>query len=195
MNPDRTALINFFQQTIAFTDELAKDVASNFLYTEFKKGEFFLREGKVNNEYIFLETGFMRAFLLDTNGNEVTTNFFTPKNVVFEVASFFQRIPSQENIQALSDCHGWLLTFNQLNTLFHTIPAFREFGRTILVQGFASLKTRTLSMINKTAEQRYEIMLTSNPEIFQHAPLKYIASYLGVTDTSLSRIRKEFLKN
>jgi len=78
--------------------------------------------------------------------------------------------------------------------LFHSIPEFRDFGRSILVKGFASLKIRMLSMITETAEERYASLLHSNPEIFQYAPLKQIASYLGITDTSLSRIRKEILK-
>ena len=64
----------------------------------------------------------------------------------------------------------------------------------ILVNGFITLKERMLSMINLTAEQRYEQLLIAKPEIFQHASLKTIASYLGITDTSLSRIRKEFSK-
>jgi len=63
-----------------------------------------------------------------------------------------------------------------------------------LVKAFASLKVRMLSMITETAEERYEMLIKRNPEIFQFAPLKYIASYIGVTDTSLSRIRKEFAK-
>jgi hypothetical protein len=71
---------------------------------------------------------------------------------------------------------------------------FRDFGRSILVKGFSSLKIRMLSMITETAEQRYDTMLKTNPEIFQQAPLKHIASYLGITDTSLSRIRKEYTK-
>jgi len=81
-----------------------------------------------------------------------------------------------------------------LNKLFHELYEFREFGRHILVKGFAALKSRMLSMITETAEERYAGLLKTNPEIFQHAPLKTIASYLGITDTSLSRIRKEFSK-
>jgi CRP-like cAMP-binding protein len=77
--------------------------------------------------------------------------------------------------------------------LFHSIPEFREFGRANLVNAYAGLQERTLSMINLTAEQRYENLIASQPEIFQHSPLKYIASYLGVTDSSLSRIRKDFV--
>lgn len=78
----------------------------------------------------------MRAFLHDTEGNDVTINFYSANSVVFEVTSFFQRVPTQENIQALTACVGWVLTFDELNMLFHTIPAFREFGRAILVKGF-----------------------------------------------------------
>jgi hypothetical protein len=63
-----------------------------------------------------------------------------------------------------------------------------------LVRGYAALKARMLSMITDTAEERYEKLLQSNPEVFQHAALKHIASYLGITDTSLSRIRKELTK-
>ena len=74
------------------------------------------------------------------------------------------------------------------------MPEFRDFGRSILVKGFSSLKVRMLSMITETAEQRYDTLLKTNPEIFQHAALKHIATYLGITDTSLSRIRKEYTK-
>jgi len=69
---------------------------------------------------------------------------------------------------------------------FHALPEFREFGRSVLVDGFSTLKNRMLSTITETAEDRYAAPLKSNPEIFQHAPLKYIASYLGITDTSLA---------
>lgn len=98
-------------------------------------------------------------------------------------------------MQAITDSEGWCITYEQLNMLFHALPEFREFGRKMLVDGFSSLKTRMLSMITDTADERYAKLLVTNPEILRHAPLKHIASYLGVTDTSLSRIRKEFLKN
>jgi len=191
---NRELLHQYIQQTLPIEGEKAREITAKFIRKTLKKGDVFLKEGKVSDEYLFLEEGFMRSYLFDTEGNEVTVNFFSQTSLVFEVGSFFQRVPSQENIQALADCSGWVLTYNQLNDLFHTIPEFREFGRAVLVKGFIAFKNRTLSMINKTAEQRYEALLKSNPEIFRNAPLKYIASYLGITDTSLSRIRKEFSK-
>ncbi|HEY2582420.1 MAG TPA: Crp/Fnr family transcriptional regulator [Mucilaginibacter sp.] len=172
----------------------ATQIAEQFDYKSISKNQFLLAAGKVSDEYLFLEKGCMRTFAHDTAGNEVTTNFCLPGQVAFEVSSFFNRTRSKENIQALTDCEGWFITYEQLNNLFHTLPEFREFGRSVLVRGFTDLKTRMLSMITETAEERYEILLQTKPEIFQLAPLKYIASYLGITDTSLSRIRKELLK-
>ncbi len=191
---DPSALIRFFQSVHPSSEAIAREIAAHFHPASYKKGAFFLEEGKRSHEYLFLEEGIMRSYLFDTEGSEVTTNFYTPGNVVFEAASFFQHIPSPESIQALTDCNAWKITYDELNAIFHALPAFRETGRAILVRTLVSLKVRTLSMINKTAEQRYAALLHSQPDIFRHVPLKYIASFLGVTDTSLSRIRKEFVQ-
>jgi CRP-like cAMP-binding protein len=187
-------LIDFLHQGNNISPIVYQRIAEYFNYKKLAKGEFQLSAGKICDEYLFLEKGYLRAFVHDTEGNEVTTNFYEPGEMVFEVSSFFKRGKSKENIHALSECEGWYITFAQLNTLFHSIPEFRDFGRSILVQGFAGLKSRTLSMITETAEQRYAELLKSSPAIFQQAPLKNIASFLGITDTSLSRIRKEFAK-
>jgi CRP-like cAMP-binding protein len=187
-------LIQLFYSSNLVSFDKAGEIARHFSHKVIRKNELFLTEGNYCNEYLFLEKGFMRAFAHDTEGNEVTTNFFSDNQVVFEVASFFQRTISKENIQALTDCEGWYITYDQLNMLFHSLPEFRNFGRSILVKGFAELKNRMLSMITETAEERYAHLLQTKPEIFHHAPLKTIASYLGITDTSLSRIRKEFSK-
>lgn len=190
----KALLIQFLQSSGIVSHAIAVEIADKFQYKTIAKNQLQLTEGKICDEYLFLEKGFMRGFAHDTEGNEVTTNFCATGQMVFEVSSFFNRTRSKENIQALSDCEAWYITFAELNGLFHALPQFREFGRSVLVRGFAELKTRTLSMITETAEERYATLLKTNPEIFQHAPLKNIASYLGITDTSLSRIRKEFSK-
>jgi CRP-like cAMP-binding protein len=187
-------LIQFFKNSNLVSHKTAEEIAIAFTPKELKRNEFFLKEGRVSNEYFFLENGFIRGFAHDTDGNDVTTNFYSSNQVVFEVSSFFNRTISRENFQAIVDCEGWFITYDQLNNLFHSMHEFRDFGRSILVKGFSSLKIRMLSMITETAEQRYDTLLKTNPEIFQHAALKHIASYLGITDTSLSRIRKEYLK-
>ena len=189
-----TALETFLKNSPFLTHDAVKHIVAQFTEKHLKKGELFLKQGRVSNEYLFLEQGFIRSYLFDTEGNEITINFYANNDIVFEVASFFQRIPSQENFEATTNCTGWVLTYEKLNKLFHELPEFREFGRNVLVKGFSAFKMRTISLINKTAEERYELLVTSKPEIFQHAQLKHIASYLGITDTSLSRIRRAFMK-
>ena len=190
----RQQLIHFFKNSNLVSLKAAEEIADTFSPKMIKRGEYLFKEGRICNDYYFLENGFIRAFAHDTEGNDVTTNFYSSNQVVFEVASFFNRTPSKENYQALVDCDGWCITYEQLNKLFHSMQEFRDFGRSILVKGFSALKIRMLAMITETAEQRYDALLKTNPEIFRYAALKHIASYLGITDTSLSRIRKEYIK-
>jgi CRP-like cAMP-binding protein len=186
----KTFIVNNFPPALEKIDE----IISFFEERVLKKDELFLQLGKVSNEYLFLEAGFLRVFTFDHNGDEVTTDFHSKNKVVFEPASFFTRTASEENFQALTDCKGYSITCEKFNILFHAMPEFREFGRLMLTKGFVAFKQRTLGLINKSAEQRYAELMIKNKEIFQFAQLKHIASYLGVTDTSLSRIRKEFAK-
>lgn len=191
MDAERQNLVDFIKKTIPMSDSEAKDIANHFVRVSLKKNDFLLSEGAICSEYTFLERGFIRAYTFDTEGKEVTTNFYRQNSMVFEVASYIKRKPSSENFQALTDCLCWKGNYPNLQTLFQTNQAYREFARIILVNGFIALKERTLSMINLTAEKRYEMLLKDNHEIMQYASIKHIASYLGITDTSLSRIRKE----
>jgi len=187
---DKNKLITFIESIVPIPRQKVKEIAAHFQEIEIKKNEFFIKQGRICNNYLFLENGFIRSYTFDLDGNDVTTEFYSNNQIVFEVGSFFQKTLSKENFQALEDSDGWYIDFDQLNMLFHSIPEFREFGRMILVKGFISFKQRALSLINESAEQRYETLIKARPEIFQRAPLKYIASYLGITDTSLSRIRR-----
>lgn len=191
---DRTALLQFFLSSNRISPAAAAEMAEVFHPYALPQDAYMLRSGEVSDTYLFLESGWMRAFAITPEGDEVTTGIFSPGNVVFEVSSFFLRMPSQENIQALGDCRAWAVNFEELNGLFHSRAVFREFGRAILVRSFAGLKARMLSMISLTADQRYDALMRNHPEVFQHVPLKHIASYLGVTDSSLSRIRREYAR-
>ena len=172
----------------------AGQIAEKFNPGKIGRNEYFLKEGAVCNECHFIEEGIMRSYIYDLEGNDVTTAFYSKKMLSSELLSFFKRIPSKEYIQALTDCETWYITYGDMQESFHTIPEFREFGRLNIINHYSILKQRMLSMLQETAEQRYADLVNSNPEILQNAPLKHIASYLGITDTSLSRIRKGFAK-
>ncbi|MBO0590358.1 Crp/Fnr family transcriptional regulator [Cellulophaga sp. E16_2] len=183
-------LTNIFNSN-DFTKEELDAILPKFKKKEFKKNSFLLEQGKAANEYWFVESGFIRSFVLDIKGNDITTNFYSIGDIVIDWPSFFLRNPTRENIQALTDCVCWQLDFDTFQQLFHGIEGFREQGRTTLVKSYFNLKSHNISMIADQAKERYENLLKENPLIVQNVSLKHIATYLGITDTSLSRIRKE----
>ena len=195
MNKD--PVINFIRDTLLSSNrtisrQLLEDIVGHFEPKSFARNDYFVAMGKVNTHHFFMTEGFMRAFTHNPEGEEVTTDFFNSNRPVFEANSFITQTKSMENIQAITNCHGFLLSFEKSNALFHSVPEFRDFGRRMLLKEFAAYKKRTLSLITQTAEERYAELIDTNKEIFQYAQLKHIASYLGITDSSLSRIRKEF---
>jgi CRP-like cAMP-binding protein len=161
----------------------------------FHKGDFILSEGKISNDYYILEKGLVRSFVNDFNGNDVTINFFTDNEIIIEVSSLFQRIPTQENMVCITDCECWKMNFDTFQELFHKIPNLREWGRAWMSQQLFIGKQRSVEMFTLSATKRYLNLLEQKPYVIQFAPLKQIASYLGITDTSLSRIRKELVSH
>ncbi|MEB2774344.1 Crp/Fnr family transcriptional regulator [Algoriphagus sp. D3-2-R+10] len=178
-------------KTKDFSTEELSTIIPKFKKITFPKGDYLLEEGKTENQYWFIESGFVRSYVVDTEGNDITTNFYASGDIVIDWTSFFLRNPTRENIQALTDCVCWQLDFDTFQELFHSIHNFREQGRSRLVHSYFSLKKHSVSMIADQAKERYIRLVKEKPHIVQNISLKHIATYLGVTDTSLSRLRKE----
>jgi len=157
---------------------------------DFEKGSLFLESGKMANEYYLIEKGLLRAYVHDFSGSEITTDFYTIGEISIEVSSLFQRIPTNENIIALTNGSAWKIEFETFQELYNKMECFREWGRAWMSEQLFISKQRSIEMLNKSATERYLILLNDKPQIIKQAPLKHIASYLGITDTSLSRIRK-----
>ena len=174
-----------------FSNEELDTIIPKFKQIQFSKNDYLLNEGKTENHYWFIESGFVRSYVVDTEGNDITTNFYAVGDIVIDWTSFFLRNPTRENIQALTECICWQLDFETFQQLFHSIQSFREQGRTTLVNSYFSLKKQSVSMIADQAKERYIRLMKEKPHIIQNISLKHIATYLGITDTSLSQIRKE----
>ncbi|WKN45025.1 Crp/Fnr family transcriptional regulator [Tunicatimonas pelagia] len=174
-------------------EELAS-VVSQFAQVTFNKNEYILQAGEVAHYYYFVESGFVRSYAVDTDGNDITTGFFTKAQILIDWPSFFLKNPTKEHYQALTDCVVWRLGFDEFQRLFHSIEAFREGGRSRLVGSYFALKRRSTAMITDSAKERYLQLVKESPELIHNVSLKHIATYLGITDTSLSRIRKEIAK-
>lgn len=173
-----------------FTPEDFEKIISQYQRITFAKNDYLIKEDTTANFYYFLESGFARSYVIDLEGNDISTKFFSSTDIVIDWHSYFLKTKCRENIQAVSPCVAWKITFENFMQLFH-IEAFREVGRTRLVNSYFELKNHSISVIADPAKDRYLNLLKTKPDIIQNVPLKQIATYLGITDTSLSRIRKE----
>lgn len=159
------------------------------------KNGFLLEEGKTANAYYLVEKGLIRFYVNDFNGNEITTQFICENEIANEVSSLFQRIPSVQNIQAVTDAVVWKIDFSDFQHLYHSMESIREWGREWMSAQLFQTQQRSIEMITQSASLRYLHLMEHRPQIIQQAPLKQIASYLGIADTSLSRIRKELVSS
>jgi CRP-like cAMP-binding protein len=173
-----------------FTPEDFEKIISQYQRISFAKNDYLIKEDTTANFYYFIESGFARSYVIDLEGNDISTKFFNSTDIVIDWHSYFLKTKCRENIQAVSPCVAWKITFENFMQLFH-IEAFREVGRTRLVNSYFELKNHSISVIADPAKDRYLNLLKTKPDIIQNVPLKQIATYLGITDTSLSRIRKE----
>jgi len=173
-----------------FTSEEIQFILQQYEEVHFSKNDFLIEQGKTANFYYFLESGFLRSYAIDLEGNDITTKFFSQGDIVIDWNSYFLKKPSREDIQALTDGTCWRISFDNFMKLFHIEP-FREVGRTRLIENYFELKNHSVSVISDPAKERYLQLIKNTPELVQNVPLKHIATYLGITDTSLSRIRKE----
>jgi CRP-like cAMP-binding protein len=184
-------LEKYYQSVLPMTLDTAKQLTEKYEFIEIAKNKFLLKENKISETSYFLESGFVRSYTFASNGEEVTTNIFSAPCMVNDFLSFFKQQPASENLQTLTAFKLWRMSYPDVQTNFHSISEFREFGKLLLVINYGLLNDRMIGMIKDTAETRYLKLMGKHPDIFQNVPLKIIASYLGITDTSLSRIRKE----
>ena len=173
------------------TQEELSIILPKYTKVSFGKNDYLLNEGQVEKKYWFVETGFIRSYVIDTEGNDITFNLYATTDVVIDYPSIFFFAPTRENIQALTDCVCWEISFDDFQELFNDISSYREQQRELLVGSYFALKQHSISLIADQAKDRYLRLLKEKPQIIQNVSLKHIATFLGITDTSLSRIRKE----
>lgn len=173
------------------SDDKADLIATFFKEETLTKGTLIINEGKTSKKSFFLESGIVRCYIIDLEGNEITTRFFSAPDFLNDFLSFFEQQPSEENYELLTDAKLHSISFTDVQYCFHNIPEFREWGRMMLTLNHVFLKKRMIALHKETAQERYSNLIKTHPEIVQQVPLHMIASYLGVTKYSLSRIRKE----
>lgn len=187
--------LNHIYQHPHFSPKLLDIITQAHVKVQIPRGTYLLRSGQMANEYYCVENGLLRSYAIDLKGNDITTDFYGVNDIAMDVVSLIQRIPAKENLHTITDCICWKINFENFQRLFHSVEGFTEWGRAWMTQMLFKSKQRSISMITETAGDRYLGLQMEHPEIIRQAPLKYISSYLGITDTSLSRIRHELSKS
>ncbi|GGE86616.1 cAMP-binding domain of CRP or a regulatory subunit of cAMP-dependent protein kinases [Chishuiella changwenlii] len=183
-------LINYLQQFGNLNSQQIELIKSKVTSRKTTKEEFYHEAGKIPNEIIFLTEGIMRVCYYNHKGDEITKYFLSENNFLADINSYNQEIPSTEYIQAITNCEYFVLSRQAMKELSATIIQWDQIIAKITAKGLADKVNRISPMMTENAKERYENFLNSFPSA-NKIPLSYVASYLGITQSSLSRIRKD----
>lgn len=180
----------FLQSFGILTDEEIESFLASISLKKLKKGDFFIREGKVSREVGFVSSGFLRSFYHNSAGEEITYCFRFEGAFVSAFTSFLSQTPTTESIQALMDVEVYVISRDQLLKLQESSLNWLKFFKYQTEQEYMEMEKRVFLLQKESAEKRYEDLLTNYPSYLQQIPLNYLSSYLGITQRHLSRIRK-----
>lgn len=178
------ALCQFFE----VKPELATKMAEKFQMQVIPKGTSIFNQGDLVNRLYFLESGLLRIFI-NTDAKEVTQWISTPGYFLTEIGAFYGKKPSRWSLETLSEAKIWSIGIDSLAQLETEYPEWVKYERTFIVKCFETVENRVFSHLALSAEERYHQFLQFAPELFNEVPLKYLASLLGMTPETLSRLR------
>ena len=180
-------------------DDYNKIFGEHSEIVHYKKNETLLHEGKTE-DYIYYNIKGTVLFIINIDGKEVCKSFNLQNSYFSSYVSFLTRKPSKYNIIAITDCIVERIHYNYIQAAYNISSAHQKNGRLIAETLYIEESERSLSFLTQNAEERYLNFIKSNPDLASVIPLKHIASYIGITPVSLSRIRnsiakKDFLSN
>ncbi|WPU97309.1 Crp/Fnr family transcriptional regulator [Mucilaginibacter sp. cycad4] len=164
------------------------------IYKRLRKKQYLLQEGDVWKYNAFITKGLVRFYSVDENGRENIVSFAKENWWTGDRASLLTGEPSKNNIDAIEDTELVLITKSNFDKLCSEIPAFNDMVNAILNKSFITSQNRIHSAIAFTAEQKYLDFVQRYPDLLLKVPQAMIASYLGITPETLSRVRKETIK-
>ncbi len=168
--------------------------AGHFLTRRIRRRQYLLQEGEICHSIAFVENGCLREFTVDHRGEEHTIHFAIADWWITDMTSFLTGRPSASNIVAVQDSVVRLVTKEAREELFAAVPKMERFYRLLLESNYVATQARIVASLSASAEERYLSFLKTYPALIEQIPQHQIASYLGITPQSLSRIRRELAK-
>lgn len=184
-------LKTFLQSLTSFSDKEFEEYKLHFYLVQLKKGEFFVEYGKVSGKIAFVNRGSLRTFYLNDKGEEITACFRTENSLVSSYRSFILQEPSHLSIIALEDSELIVIDYDKLQKLYGSSMTWQSIGRLVAEQEYINMEQYSSVLSHESAKQKYLRLLQEQPEVIQKSKVKDIATYLGVSRRTLSRIRQE----
>ncbi len=184
-------LLTHITKYSALSEAAQNELQVHFRKITYAKNEYLLKEGQVCRHLYFLETGALRGFY-NLDGKEITHWFGFENDFVTSFHSFITGEPAVENIQLLEGCILWSISKDALTALFNEYHEIERLMRIAYEKYYIRLEERFVNAQFKTAGERYANLLRQTPPIIERVSLGYIASYLGISPETLSRVRSKF---
>jgi len=168
-----------------------EQIASLFRPTTLAKGHFLLKTGQTCQQLSFIRSGLLRIFVPTERGDEVTQWISTQGYFVTDLSSFMFDSPARWTVQALSDAELFTIDKADYQSIGQRVPEWHELEVRFIARCFTIMEDRIFMHLSMTAEERYWSFFENNKKLFNQVPLQYIASMLGMTPETFSRIRKK----
>lgn len=184
-------LFQNLDEKIRLTEEEKQLCKSFFIPKKIRKRQYILQEGDVSKSIAFVEKGMLRSYTVDEKGNEHIMQFAFEGWWISDHYSFLTGEPAIYNIDALEDSELLLLSKKSEEQLMERIPKFERYFRILLQNNLIATQRRLIGSLSQTAEERYNQLIAGCPTIPKRVPQHMMASFLGITPETLSRIRKQ----
>jgi len=183
-------LDNVLKQFANISEKELNAVHNMLEIVKIEKNKVFIKENQIADTIAFIQSGYLRV-AFNHDGDEVTRDITSVHSFITALTSFITKTPSFEVVKTITDCELYLIRRNDLNFLYENYNNWQKIGRRIVEEMFVRSQKRIYNLITKTAEEKYLNILNNKPDLIKNVPLQYIASYLGITSQSLSRLRKK----
>jgi CRP-like cAMP-binding protein len=189
----KEAFLLFVNQFIDKTDVAMqlqiKAALSSFSFSFLKKNDFLVQENEICNHFCYIESGILQH-AIEVDGEEKTTYLGLRNSVTSSLKSFLNQTASQKSIKALVDTELWIIDLKNFQELLQNNAAFHNFYFKLIEKQIMLIDDYRIDLLTLSPEERYKKLLVTEPKLLQEVPLHYLASFLGISNRHMSRIRK-----